>query len=158
MESESPEPGPLGFVLLRCRTCGDETRLRWVELLSRLREAGLFRRNDSPGWDEVRAIVPHHLDTRHPCRACDAERFEVVSGEDDDEWEAIRRCVVCRKAIDPERLEALPDAVSCRDCKEGANRANDQHCPRCGEVLAWESRTSGNRYRQSCRGCGWRSG
>ena len=148
--------------VLRCRSCGFRTVCGKDDLAARLRLVGQLRRDKEP--DE--AIVAALLDEYAPlmtCPGCKAIGLVAEDADDEwsdeDDWQAAVLCEVCRKPIDPERLEALPETQRCTECQSksesGALEDEDpEFCPRCGSLVELRvSRGTGiTRYKRFCTG------
>lgn len=142
---------------IHCAAC--QWRAIWGarEMEQRLREDGHLRRAERPPLELVRELLTG-LAPRWECPDCSVAGLRVTPWLEEDDWATARRCEICRQAIPPERLEALPDAVRCVDCQHEAEtgklQAEVEFCPRCGALLELRvSRRGGlTRYRLFCTG------
>lgn len=141
---------------LRCAACG------WVEccgppaILRWLQSAGLLRRNKSADVAEqvelLRVTAP-----RLTCPTCGHTGLELTEHTDDDrDWPGTRRCADCNRPIDPERVDALPNATLCAACQGKEDREGGagpvEYCPRCGSpmIVRRGGGTGITRYEQVC--------
>src|SRR5690606_18319313 len=123
---------------LHCDACTWHLLSGILDIEKRLRFAGHLRRTENPTAELVQELL-HGVAPQMQCPECGTAGLRVVPYEDEDDWATARRCDVCRKAISPERLEALPDAKRCLDCQQaeetGESSAEIEYCPRCGALL-----------------------
>lgn len=131
-------------------------------MLSRLRLVGVLRRDSDPEEAIVLELMTDAV-KRMTCPGCKAIGLKVSEedpADDEDDWLAAVLCTVCRKPIDPERVEALPGTKQCVGCqgKEEAGEIEEEpdFCPKCGSLVEIRvSRGSGiARYKRFCTaGC-----
>lgn len=146
-------------VELKCRDCGWRTVCGEDEIVRRLRKLGLFRRATSPPTELVREVL-RDQGSRLACDNCGAAdlTIELDSGGDEDEWEQVVVCEICREPIPPERLEFKPNATRCVNCQDATDRGQSfvepEYCPKCGSLLELRvSRGRGmTRYKLWCTG------
>ena len=145
---------------LSCRACGWQTVGGADELAARLRLVGHLRRESEPS-EELIAELLQEAAPRMTCPVCKQIGIQVHEPEDldhDSDWQSAVLCEACRKPIDPERLEALPETRRCTECQQksesGVVEEEPEFCPRCGALLQLRvSRTGGlTRYRMFCTG------
>ncbi|WP_442485503.1 TraR/DksA C4-type zinc finger protein [Aeoliella sp. SH292] len=147
---------------LHCRKCGFRTIAGTDDLVARLRLVGQFRRDKEPDEAIVEALLPEYtpLMTCPMCKSIGLVAEDADTEWDDtDDWQAAVLCEICRKPIDPERLEYLPDTRCCTDCQQKSESGtlpddDPDFCPRCGALVELRvSRGSGiTRYRRFCTG------
>jgi hypothetical protein len=146
-------------VKLECGACGWRTLCGEAEVVLRLRTLGLFRRASEPPGEIVREVLLSH-GSQLTCDACGKAGLIVpqdVSGED-DEWEQVVVCEICRQPIAAERLEFNPKATRCAACQDAADRgqsfAEPEYCPKCGSLLELRVSRGGGvtRYKMWCSG------
>jgi hypothetical protein len=98
------------------------------------------------------------------CPLCKEKKLTANPSADDaidataDDWQAAVLCEVCREAIAPERLEAIPGAKQCAAC-QGRTEAGQQvdepdFCPNCGALVEVRVSRGGGitRYKRVCTG------
>lgn len=149
---------------LSCNACGWRTVDGSGGLAARLRLVGLLRRDGEPGDELIAELLPGAVG-RMTCPGCKriGLRVGVTEGADsedwDDGWQTAVLCEACRKPIDPERLEALPDTRRCTACQQKSESGvveedEPEFCPRCGALLELRVSRSGGltRYRLFCTG------
>ena len=141
--------------------------------MARLRLVGQLRRDKEPDEAIVEALLDDAVG-RMTCPGC--KRIGLLAADTDaegndtkdnhtkdaaewDDWQAAVLCEVCRKPIDPERLEALPQTRRCTECQgqaEAGTLPDDdiEFCPKCGSLVELRvSRGSGlTRYQRFCTG------
>ncbi len=91
------------------------------------------------------------------CHTCGNAGLELKDGVPDRD-DLGRRCEVCGRTIDPERLEIFPDSTLCTTCQKGDDQGIDSaipdYCSQCGTPLVPVKSTVGiTRYRMSCPQC-----
>lgn len=143
------------YVQLKCRHCG------WLQLCGasdvavRLRSWGMLRSNSEASVAEMHELL-RAAAVRQTCPQCSHKGLWVDKSDDDQqEWPTARRCEVCGKLIDPERLEVFPDAVRCTSCErrdeQGLTPVEHEYCPRCGSLMVLKQTRSGiTRYELVC--------
>jgi predicted RNA-binding Zn-ribbon protein involved in translation (DUF1610 family) len=140
---------------LRCSACGWSEHCPPKVMLRWLQEAGMLRRNASASAAELRELLLATV-SRLTCPECSSIGLHVArAAEDDIDWPGERRCEVCQKPIDAERLEALPHTRLCTTCQQGEERGgplSEDYCPRCGApMIVRRAGGSGiTRYEQVC--------
>ena len=145
------------LIELHCEACTWHMLSGLLDIEKRLRIAGHLRRTEKPSAELVRELL-NGVAPQMECPECGLAGLRVVPYEDEDDWATAKRCEVCRKAIPPERLEALPDATRCLDCQRaeetGETAAEVEYCPRCGSLLELRVSQRGGitRYRMFCTG------
>lgn len=144
---------------LTCTACGQREVAGPLQMLERLRAAGMLKREKEPDWEVVRELFRTRSNVRR-CAACGAATtMRPAETEEDVDWGDRRACERCRTLIPPERLELFPKATLCAACQQLCDRTPDQadpeFCPRCGEIMLIRlSRSSGiARYVLQCPGC-----
>lgn len=151
---------------LTCRRCEWRTVCGVADAISRLKLVGLLRREKDPS-EELIAELLVDAAPRMTCPGCKERGLharptdQLAVGEDDDwdDWQAAVLCEICREAIPPERLEALPESKRCVSCQHQTetNTLPDdepEFCPKCGSLVELRvSRGSGiTRYKRFCTG------
>ena len=101
---------------LICGNCGWRTVCGREDAIGRLRLIGLLRRDPDPDEDLLRELFFESA-PRMTCPLCKEQRLraadhEATSDEEDFDWQAAVLCEICREAIDPERVEALPGGTA----------------------------------------------
>ncbi|QDU55641.1 TraR/DksA C4-type zinc finger protein [Aeoliella mucimassa] len=148
--------------ILSCKSCSYRTVAGLDDLVARLRLVGQLRRDKDPDEGIVAALLAEYA-ALMTCPTCKAIGLQASDADDDwqdeDDWQAAVLCEVCRKPIDPERLEFLPDTKRCTECQhktEAGTLPDDdpEFCPRCGALIEIRvSRGSGlTRYKRFCTG------
>jgi hypothetical protein len=146
---------------LTCKHCGWQSLCDLEEAVRRLRQAGLLRREREPRREVVAELLPGTA-ARMSCPQCGAGGLIATDADDatdDDDWQTVVLCEICRQPIPPERIEALPHTRRCVACQGDAERgavADDEpeFCPKCGALVELRvSRGSGlTRYKRFCTG------
>jgi predicted RNA-binding Zn-ribbon protein involved in translation (DUF1610 family) len=98
---------------------------------------------------------------RFTCPACQTIGLSTRGfvEESDEAWGMARPCESCGQAIARERLEVFPQTRLCVACQAGADRgqrdAQDEYCPRCGNVMTLRPRVNQGlaRYAMVCPKC-----
>jgi hypothetical protein len=151
---------------LTCSNCGWRTVCGREDAIARLKIVGLLRRDPDPDDDLIRVLLTEAA-PRMTCPLCKVQRLRAAdhdASQDDDgdwqqgDWQTAVLCEVCRKPIDPERVEALPGVKRCVGCQgqseTGVDTEEPEYCPHCGSLVELRaSRGSGiTRYRRFCTG------
>ncbi len=150
------------LVTVRCPYCNHRTIDDKLQLAQRLRQIGMLKRDTSPSWSFMRALLESAAKTM-ACEQCLKTGLIVTtldSGSDED-WGQARKCLGCQQAISAERLEVFPNSELCPACQtreeNGEAVGTDvDYCSRCGDVLTVK-RASGSgvaRYVIRCPSCG----
>jgi RNA polymerase-binding transcription factor DksA len=144
---------------LTCSNCRWQTTCGLEDAVTRLRIIGQLRREKEP--DEA-LVAELFVDSapRMTCPLCKEKTLSARPTPDDDaeDWQAAILCEICRKPIDLERLEAVPDTKRCADCqgKAESGQLTDEpdYCPNCGALIEIRvNRGSGiTRYKRVCTG------
>src|SRR5690606_31524452 len=149
--------------VLTCRECGWRTVSGRDDLVARLRLVGQLRREKEPDDAIVEALIvdsARHM-TCPMCKHVGLIAKEADAEEDDDagDWQEAVLCEICRKAIDPERLEFLPETRRCAECQHLAETDalpddDVEYCPRCGSLVELRVSHAGGltRYKRLCTG------
>jgi hypothetical protein len=129
-----------------------------------LRLIGLLRRAKEPDESMLAELLVDAA-PRMTCPGCKAKGTlraaptdELPDVWDDDGWQAAVLCEICRKAIPPERLEAMPESRRCVACQDktetGTLEEEPDFCPKCGALVELRvSRGAGiTRYKRFCTG------
>jgi hypothetical protein len=149
------------YLELTCVLCGHRTVVGPVQMLEKLRDMGMLRREKEPDLHVVYELFMARL-AKLPCDSCHQVglTWQPIDDGNDEDWDQVRNCEVCHARIPPERLEVFPDARRCKDCQQSADRGEDsaqpEYCPRCGAIMQLRmQRGSGiTRYVMSCPDCG----
>ncbi len=126
--------------------------------MRRLRAVGRLKRNAEPEpelVDELARAAAGEM----TCSSCAAVGL-YVAGEDEGvaDWPTAGLCEACGGKIEPERLEALPEAVRCVACERASESGQPigevEYCPKCGAPLALRPTTGAGlvRWRMVCTG------
>ena len=149
-------------VVLKCRACGEQSRLLEQQMVELVQHHGMLRRDSSPPADLLRELLTS-ISGQLPCSECGGLGASV---EDDwtDDWSDEVACEGCGAAIDPERLEIFPDSKLCAKCQGTAEAGGDpgqdsEYCPRCGAIMKLSRRGGAGLagYQMTCPDCGMRS-
>lgn len=147
---------------LTCRQCGFRTIAGRDDLVARLRLLGQLRRDRDPVDTIVEALLVEYAPLM-TCPTC--KSIGLIAGDAEaewdggDDWQTAAICEICRKPIDPERLEYLPEARRCIECQHKSETGtlpddDPEFCPRCGALVELRvSRGTGiTRYKRFCTG------
>ena len=166
---DSANSAPMISRQLICPSCQWRTLCGKEDLVARLRLVGVLRREKDPDEELIAHLLPDAA-SRMTCPLCKEVGLKVVDAESDpddwqnedwadDDWQAAVLCEVCREAIDPERLEFLPDTRRCTACQSKSEAGiveedEPEFCPRCGSLVELRvSRAGGlTRYKRFCTG------
>jgi hypothetical protein len=126
---------------LCCPECNYRTVVGLAEAIARLQLIGRLRRDKDPDESLVSALLEADasLMTCPTCKRRGLVCREAI--EDDwDDWQTAVLCEVCREAIDPERLEFLPETKRCAACQgkaEAGTLEDDEpeFCRKCGGLV-----------------------
>ncbi len=156
---------PNRYVQLTCPQCAAVSVCGPIEMLARLRAAGMLRREKEPSSE----LVAELLETakgRFVCSQCGGLGLTVAPLEDefgDEAWGAVqRRCTSCGQVIPAERVELFPDVTLCVKCQRedelGGAAETPDYCPKCGAVMTtrMQSGSGITRYQMTCPACGGR--
>ncbi len=151
------------YVELKCQLCGASEVVGPEQMLQRLRDTGMLKREKEPDLDLVRELFTARLGqiVCGVCGGCGLSA-ETLDEWDDDDWQVTRTCEVCHQMIPPERLEVFPNTRRCRDCQQSAERGEDsgepEYCPRCGSILVLREQSGSGitRYVMHCPDCGYK--
>jgi hypothetical protein len=146
---------------LTCRNCGWRTVCGTVDAAARLRLLGSLQDERDPNEPTLATMLVESA-PRMTCPLCKEKRLTATPShatDDFDDWQQAVLCDVCRKPIDPERLEAVPNARRCAACQGRAEAGvladeEPEYCPQCGALLELRvSRGRGiTRYKRFCTG------
>jgi predicted RNA-binding Zn-ribbon protein involved in translation (DUF1610 family) len=159
MTSAEFMPGD-AYLELTCSACGQREVVGPLQMLERLRGAGMLKRDKEPDWELVRELFRSRA-AAHACGNCGSAAVVLKpQGEDDGEdWGESRCCERCRAQIPAERLEIFPDTKLCAACQQTQDRVPDEadpeYCPRCGTIMQLRlSQSSGiAHYVMLCPSC-----
>lgn len=151
---------PRVFLKWTCRACGGEEQSGRRDLIDRLRDLGMLRRDDGRNLGLLLELA-RSKSAEFACPACDAPGFlpQEVSGDDDfDDLPPPKPCMACGGMIPPERVELFPESDLCARCQEKVDRgeslSGDDYCERCGSPLVVRKTSAGvTRYQQVCPNC-----
>ncbi len=142
---------------LRCPACDWRGRCGLDELLRRLRDLGMLRREAHPSTDTILELIQIRS-ADLTCDNCQRHGLSLEELDDDfDDWDAGRLCEICQQPLAPERLQLFPDARRCATCSTDVDTDEPDFCPRCGACLSLKT-SRGNgvaRYQMRCPDCGW---
>ena len=147
--------------LLRCDACGQETVLTRGEMIERLGELKMLRRNVEPEPGLLAELWATGV-AKLGCSGCGQVGLSTATIDQEGQtWGEAAPCEGCGKPIPPERLEALPSATLCAACQSLDERgqltpADIDYCPHCGCIMEVRSSASGGmtsyvRFCPSCR-------
>jgi RNA polymerase-binding transcription factor DksA len=145
---------------LVCLACGARATLSAIDVLARLRAAGLLKRAKEPDAETVAELLKSTA-TTWACERCGRTGLAVEAARDDlanEDWGQAKACERCHAPIPAERLELFPQTTLCVRCQQGAEQGDDpEYCPRCGSILEIRRlRGSGlTRYVMECPSCNW---
>lgn len=147
------------FLKWLCSACGREEQSGRRELIVRLRELGMLRRDDGRDIGLLLELA-RSKSAEMKCPACDASGYlpQETSGDDFDDAPPPRPCLACGTTIPAERVELFPESDLCARCQEKVDRgealSGDDFCDRCGTPLVVRKTSSGvTRYQQVCPQC-----
>jgi hypothetical protein len=144
---------------LICTNCHWQTTCGLDDAVARLRIIGQLRREKAPDKALVAELLVDSA-ARMTCPLCKETSLSArpTLVDDADVWQAAVLCAICRRPIDPERLEAIPGTKHCAACqgKSEAGQLSEEpdFCPNCGALIEIRvSRGSGiTRYKRVCTG------
>ncbi len=142
---------------LTCAACGAKQRCGPTQMMQRLSEIGMMKRNADPDLDLLQELL-RSAAGRLICHACQGVGLTVTQISDDDQWDDVRQCERCRQPIPPERLEVFPDATRCATCQTSTEDGSDQErefCEQCGSVMTIRTRRTAGpaAYEMKCPNC-----
>ncbi len=144
---------------LRCPSCERTSICGPEEMLQRLRDVGMLRRQAEPDWPMIIELVNNQVDSLK-CSECGHAGLILEEARDDFDDESIgsRLCEVCQTPIPPERLELFPDTVRCAKCQDQPDTGDADYCPQCGTPMTVQSSRGQGiaRYVHRCPECGYR--
>lgn len=145
---------PRVYANLTCRACGGCEHLDRREILARLREFGMLRKEADPAVELMGELLLAAAD-RLVCRECEAIGLKVELADDEEGWGEGQDCEACGQPIPLERLEILPEATLCAACQEKVDAGEPvghEYCPKCGAPMMLKlSRRAGiARYEMAC--------
>lgn len=141
---------------LSCPHCSWALECNEAEILRRVTDAGLVKRNSQLTSPEVRELTLAFA-SRLVCPTCGHAGLHAVDSPDpEDSWPTAARCEICGQPIPPERLEVFPNARTCVACQRaddaGQAPRETEYCPQCGAPMALR-KTQGTgitRYKLVC--------
>ena len=151
--------------MLTCTACRRSVAAPLVRQIELLKSRGRLLREKNPDAQLVHQLLLLELPNLQ-CEFCSHQGLVFTEGNDpdddgldDEQWGEARRCVGCGIAIDPERLEILPNTFQCTACSaSGRTSREDQRefCSRCGSEMKLTKRTGRGLagYVMKCTGCG----
>jgi predicted RNA-binding Zn-ribbon protein involved in translation (DUF1610 family) len=146
---------------LRCPSCQWTSICGPEEMLQRLRDVGMLKRQAEPDWPMIIELVTSQADA-FKCSECGHTGLVLEEARDDfdDDLVGARLCEVCQQRIPAERLEVLPDSVRCVACQHKPDADEADYCPQCGTPMAVQSSQGRGiaRYVSRCPACGYREG
>jgi predicted RNA-binding Zn-ribbon protein involved in translation (DUF1610 family) len=129
-----------------CPRCAAASLCDLPQMLARLRDLGMLRRETEPSRELVAELFTSAAG-RMICPSCNHRGLSVAEADDewdDSTWTTGRPCADCGQLIAAERLAAFPDAQRCVSCQQAADRGADsspvEYCPRCGTPMALRPR------------------
>lgn len=143
-----------------CQHCDWEERTGTSGLASKLRLAGLLKREDERDLAVLLELAAGAR-ARIACPECGSLGLSAKALDEEDEWGTpVKKCAACAATIPPERVELFPAAELCAACQKridagGSPDAHDDFCPHCGtRMVVRQKRSSGlTRYEQVCPAC-----
>jgi hypothetical protein len=144
-----------------CPRCSASSLCDFPQMLARLRNLGILRREKDPSPELVAELFVSAAG-RMVCPSCN--HCGMTVDEADDEWDdptgnTARVCTDCGRTIAAERLAAFPSAQRCVTCQQAADRGFDsapvEYCPRCGTPMTVRPRRGPGlaRYEMICSQC-----
>lgn len=155
---------PPRIMQLTCDNCSEVSICGPAEVVSRLRSAGMFRREKEPDQILIAELLRHAAD-RLICAQCGHKGLSVAPLEDelsDEAWGAVRSCGSCGKPIPSERVELFPNVTLCVECQRveeaGGGAGEEEYCLKCGAVMTLRRRSGRGitGYEMRCPECGAR--
>jgi len=151
---------PRIFLKWTCSRCKRVEESGRQELIARLRDLGMLRRDDGRDIGLLLELARSKA-ADFACPACEAPGYlpQEVSGDDDfDDLPPPRPCMACGATIPAERVELFPESDLCARCQEkidrGESLSGDDYCERCGSPLVVRKTSTGvTRYQQVCPQC-----
>ena len=150
---------PRVFLKWNCPVCGRDEQSGRKELIGRLRDLGMLRRDDGRDLGLLLELARSRAGDI-VCPACDAPGYlpQETSGDEFDDTPPPRPCLACGNVIPPERVELFPESDLCARCQEKVDRgealSGDDYCERCGSPMIVRKTSSGvTRYQQVCPQC-----
>jgi hypothetical protein len=150
------EPWPS---LLRCRACDQEQLFQRDQMIEKLGQHNMLKRNAEPDADLLAELWSISL-TKFACSSCGSLTLSVAPDEVEGDWGEAKLCDGCGEVISAERLEIFPNSERCASCQEKDERgepAADEldYCPHCGCVRQMRQSQRGGMtgYRMYCPGC-----
>ncbi len=153
----SSDPWP---AVLRCTDCGSEQLFQRDQMVEKLGDHNMLRRNAEPESDLLvelwRSAMPNFR-----CADCGAAALVQVTAElDGADWGEAKMCDGCGEMIAAERLEVFPKSTLCAACQSkddrGETPAEDvDYCPHCGSIREVRTSRRGglSGYRMYCPAC-----
>ena len=146
---------------LCCVHCRADCHCDFDQMVGRLRQLGMLKRDKKPAADLVVELFTSVAD-RLSCSECGGEGMTASPAEEMSgaAWPSARLCEACREPIRRERLEALPEATLCAACRSkeeaGEVLGEVEYCPRCGSAMSIAQRGGRGitRYAMICPTCG----
>lgn len=145
---------------VHCRKCGWYEVLDYGEAVQRLRNLGFLLKDKRPERDIVLELFRVNI-LELGCMECDDRPLAIrdYSPADDGEtWGLARACQRCNTPISQARLDAVPDTPFCSACQaiveKSPSTVDDDFCPKCGDRMRVESRSSRTGgYTMFCPSC-----
>ena len=148
-------------VVLSCPSCSAQQRLTDEQMLVRLQDQGMLRREKNPDIALVRELLTTAAE-QFRCTKCDCAGL-VVGDDWEEEWTNETRCSACQAVIPAERLAVFPDTQRCSACQAknetGEFNAGDaDYCSYCGGLMKLRKRGGAglSGYDMVCGECGAR--
>ena len=150
---------PRVFLEWTCARCGRKEQSGRRELIDRLRDLGMLRRDDGRDIGLLLELA-RSKSAELKCPACESPGYlpQETSGDDFDDLPPPRPCMACGGMIPPERVELFPESDLCAGCQRKVDRGEtiggDDYCERCGSPLVMRKSSAGiTRYQQVCPQC-----
>lgn len=163
------------YLQVRCPVCSWSALCDLRDMMQRLRQARMLRREGQPDAELVLELF-RAAGEKLACDGCSATGLfvelpdqEALDWSDADwndaDWNdadggPTRRCEVCGQTIPAERIELFPDALRCAKCQasqeKGQTDEEPEYCPKCGSVMTLRAsaRDGITRYQLRCESCG----